>query len=145
VVVMGTVLVACQAAAAERSPRRYQLDFSSYFGGSDGEYLRGMDVDAQGNIYVAGTLSGDGPTTPGVYQRKGGRGWVAKFSPTGALIWSTHFGDGACTLFSVKVDSAGFVYVSGNNGPGLPVTAGCSNRPMAAPAIRPTRPDSSPS
>lgn len=106
------------------SPYRYDLDFSTYFGGSDGEYLRGMDVDAQGNIYVAGTLSGDGPTTPGVYQRKGGRGWVAKFSPTGALLWSTHFGDDACTLFSVKVDRAGFVYVSGNHGPGLPVTAG---------------------
>lgn len=104
--------------------RTYNLQFSTYFGGSGGEYLRGMDIDAQGNIYVAGTLSGDGPTTPGVFQRKGGRGWVAKFSPTGELIWSTHFGDGACTLFSVKVDSAGFVYVSGNNGPGLPVTAG---------------------
>ena len=102
----------------------FQLGFSTYFGGSDGEYLRGMDVDSQGNIYVAGTLSADGPTTPGVYQRKGGRGWVAKFSPTGAMIWSTHFGDGACTLFSVKVDKLGFVYVSGNHGPRLPVTAG---------------------
>lgn len=118
--VLGVAVVGIAGAA----DNRYQLDFSTHFGGTDGEYLRGMDVDAQGNIYVAGTLSANGPTTPGVLQRTGGRGWLAKFSPTGALIWSTHFGDNACTLFSVKVDRAGFVYVSGNNGPRLPVTAG---------------------
>ena len=118
------VVSAKPSTAAVPSPNRYELDFSTYFGGSDGEYLRGMDVDTQGKIYVAGTLSADGPTTPGVLQRKGGRGWVAKFSPTGTLIWSTHFGDGLCTLFSVKVDREGFVYVSGNNGPRFPMTAG---------------------
>jgi hypothetical protein len=116
--------VACAADKPASLPNRYQLDFSTYLGGSDGEYLRGMDVDAKGDIYVAGTLSADGPTTPSVLQRKGGRGWVAKFSPSGALVWSTHFGDNACTVFSIKADHQGFVYVSGNNGPRLPVTAG---------------------
>ena len=83
-IVLQVVVAAAQPLAAPmQSPQRYQLDFSTYFGGSDGEYLRGMDVDAKGNIYVAGTLSGRWTDHARRLQRKGGRGWVAKFSPTG--------------------------------------------------------------
>ena len=44
----------------------FSLQFSTYFGGTSGELLRDMTVDAQGNIYIAGSSgSTDLPTTPG--------------------------------------------------------------------------------
>lgn len=43
-----------------------RLIFSTYLGGRGGEYGTGIEVDAHGNIYVAGqTYSMDFPTTPG--------------------------------------------------------------------------------
>jgi hypothetical protein len=123
---------------ARRASRyAYKLDFSTFLGGSDFEDVRGLTLDAQGNIYVCGpTKSRDFPTTPGAYMAKvigessGERGHqlVAKFSPTGKMIWSTLLGNPKACEFpicmNVKVDAAGFVYVSGGAGPGLPTTPG---------------------
>jgi hypothetical protein len=67
----------------------YDLQFSTYLGGSGGDLLRDMTVDAQGNIYVAGIAgSGDFPRTPGDLpgHSKGKGGMVAKFNPAGTLI-----------------------------------------------------------
>ena len=115
----------------------YQLDFSTFLGGSGFEDVRGLTLDAQGNIYVCGpTMSRDFPTTPGVHLTKvvgepgghGGHQFVAKFSPAGKLIWSTLLGNPEACEFpicmNVKVDAAGFVYVSGGAGPGFPTTPG---------------------
>ena len=95
--------------------------------------IRGLTVDAQGNIYVCGpTASRKFPTTPGAYMttfagnivvHEGGHQFVAKFSPAGKLVWSTLLGNPKagefCVCMNVKVDKAGFVYVSGGAGKGL--------------------------
>jgi hypothetical protein len=116
-------------------PYAYDLNFSTYFGGSGSDLIRGMGTDAQGNIYVVGTARGaDFPRTPGNTpgQTSGDGAMVAKFSPTGALIWSKVFGTGSEIYFySVKVDSAGYVYVAGRIGQGFPTTAGAF-QPTAA-------------
>ena len=51
------------------SPYAYKVDFSTFLGrGSGGAMIRGLTVDAQGNIYVCGpTASREFPTTPGAY------------------------------------------------------------------------------
>jgi len=119
-----------QAAAAITAPgRSYDLQFSTYFGGSDGELLRDMTVDAQGNIYVAGVAgSANFPRTPGVLagQSKGGGAMVAKFSPKGELVWSRVCGGlGESSYFySVKVDKDGSVFVAGRMMPGFATTPG---------------------
>ena len=64
--------------------RKYTLEFSTFFGGAGGTCIRGMDVDKDGNIYVAGgTGAKDFPTTPGVIQEKynprGHRGPLVRF------------------------------------------------------------------
>ena len=103
----------------------YELAFATYFGGSSGELLRDMTVDAQGNIYVAGIAgSADFPRTPGSIpgQSNAGGGMVAKFSSEGKLLWSKVFtGE---YLYSVKVDAAGNVFVAGRMRPGFPTTPG---------------------
>jgi hypothetical protein len=127
VVMIAAALAACQAAAAERSPRRYRLDFSTYFGGSGADLLRDMTVDAEGNVYVAGVAgSADFPRTPGEIPGHADKGaMVAKFGPDGKLIWSKVVGgDPSSYFYTVKVDRTGSVYVAGRMGPGFPTTQG---------------------
>jgi hypothetical protein len=127
---IGAVAVLIAGPARTIQPHTYSLQFSTYFGGTDGETCRGMCVDAQGNIYVAGgTFSADCPTTPGAYCRKYAGGscdvLVTKWSPTGQLIWATMLGGrGHDRAYSVKLDKEGYVYVSGRGSPGFPTTPG---------------------
>src|ERR1019366_4427146 len=68
-------------------------------------------VDASGNTYVTGILSGYGY-------------YVTKFSSTGTMIYSTSFGAGITytTPYALAVDSTGRAYVAGYGYPGLPTT-----------------------
>lgn len=117
----------------------FNLDFSTFWGGTSQEQSSEIVVDAEGYIYVAGgTNSIDFPTTPGAYSRtftNGGtdignvghsNGVITKFSPDGNLIWSTYLGCPNYTkIYAIKVDSAGYVYVAGMTGPGHPTTPDC--------------------
>ena len=116
----------------------YDLNFSTYFGGSNWEHTRDIFADNQGNVYVVGgTASSDFPTTPGAYDRTfntsgtniGPAGYcdafVAQFHPNGSLNWSTYLGGGNYDrAYAVEVDDQGYVYVAGRAGPGFPVTPG---------------------
>jgi len=116
----------------------YDLTFSTYFGGSFGEGIRDVEVDPLGNVYVAGTTgSPDFPTTPGAcdtrFDTTQGTGrwgynseiFVAKFDPTGDLIWSTLIGGPHSEeAYGLEIDSAGFVIVHGRGARGTPVTSG---------------------
>jgi hypothetical protein len=93
--------------------------------------IRHMTVDAQGNVFVAGsTSSADFPKTPGqlacVTPKNGGV--VAKFNPAGGLVWSRVCGSGMAKessyFYTVRADKAGNVYVAGRMGPGFPTTPG---------------------
>ncbi|UCD50250.1 MAG: hypothetical protein JSW27_22315 [Phycisphaerales bacterium] len=116
----------------------YELTFSTYFGGSASEGIRDVEVDALGNVYVAGTTrSPDFPTTLGAYDEEvdtslGTTQWgynseifVAKFSPAGALVWSTIIGGpNSEEAYGLEIDGAGYVVVHGRGAPGSPVTPG---------------------
>ncbi|MCX7047123.1 MAG: SBBP repeat-containing protein [Candidatus Sumerlaeota bacterium] len=124
---MGAPAVQPASAKSAAAPvMAYNLQFSTYFGGSNGELLRDMTVDAQGNIYVAGsTASPDFPRTAGAIageSKNAGGSLVAKFSPAGALVWSKVIGGEY--FYSVKVDGAGNVFVAGRMRPGFPTTPG---------------------
>jgi len=118
--------------ASAISGRTYDLQFSTYLGGSSGELLRDMTLDARGNICVAGIAgSGDFPRTPGALPGKSDRdgGMVAKLSAAGTLIWSRVFAGEY--LYSVKADSTGHVFVAGRMRPGFPTTPGAFQRTAA--------------
>lgn len=99
------------------------LVYSTYLGGAgddaDTAFSGVVDVavDGAGNVYVTGTTpSADFPTTPGANQTPGGRldVFVTKFSPTGALLYSTYLG-GPCDDYAreIAVDTAGNAYITG--------------------------------
>jgi hypothetical protein len=108
-----------------------QLIYSTYLGGSGGDYGRGVAVDASGDAYVTGlTTSTDFPVTDGALQIAGGGtsvdAFVTKLDPTGSsVVYSTYLGgSGAEAGFDIAVDTAGNAYVAGYAyGNGLPLAS----------------------
>ena len=98
------------------------LVYCTYLGGSDNEELRGMTLDAKGNVVLTGyTLSTDFPITSDAAQSAyGGNGDVfvtvvnPKASGSQFLVYSTYLGgsDGEVG-YAVAADSKGFLYVTG--------------------------------
>ena len=116
----------------------HDLLFSTYFGGSAGDGIRDIEADKLGNLYIAGTTrSPDFPTTHGAYDEKldtslGESRWgynseifVAKFDPSGKLIWSTIIGGpNSEEAYGLEIDSKGYIIVHGRGAPGSPITEG---------------------
>jgi hypothetical protein len=95
--------------------------FSTYFGGTGDDIALSLALDASNNIYISG-LTGS-PTLHGTYtigapssSGSDTAAFVAKFSPAGALIFSTFIGGSNDQAFAsaVSLDSSGNIYLSGN-------------------------------
>jgi fibronectin type 3 domain-containing protein len=95
------------------------LDYSTFVGGSNFEFIGHIAVDASGNAYVTGmTVSNNFPTTPGAYDTTYGGGYESflfKLNSTGkGLVYSTYVGNnGDDTGNDVALDKAGDAYVTG--------------------------------
>jgi hypothetical protein len=97
------------------------LVYSSYYGGSDIEEVRGIALDAKNNVIITGyTLSTDLPVTADAVQRNaGGNGdaFVAVLNPldpSNFVVYSTYFGGSQGEVaYAVKADSTGNIYVTG--------------------------------
>ncbi|HKC26254.1 MAG TPA: SBBP repeat-containing protein, partial [Thermoanaerobaculia bacterium] len=133
---------------AKLDPTLSNLVYATYLGGSDGDVGHAIAVDASGSAYVTGnTHSSNFPTTSGALRRTYGgssdttsfvRGdaFVAKLSPSGALVYSTYLGgsngDGAA---AIAVDAAGNAYVAGSTtSADFPVTAGAFQTAKKSPS-----------
>jgi hypothetical protein len=131
---------------AKLRPDGSGLVFGTYFGGSDSDWCEThhLAVDSSNNVYISGiTHSPDLPTTAGAFQQTfggingvtnfhaTGDAYVAKFSPSGALLRSTYVGGryGDCAQ-GLAVDSQGNVYFSGGTV--------SDNFPLAGGAVQPT-------
>ncbi|MGA1820441.1 MAG: SBBP repeat-containing protein, partial [Thermoplasmatota archaeon] len=72
------------------------LIYSTYLGGSQNDYGQGIDIDSQGNAYIAGqTFSNNYPTQNGydTWYANGGDAFVTKVSSSGnSLSYSTYLG-----------------------------------------------------
>ena len=96
------------------------IAYSTFWGGTGNDDGRRIAVDIQGNVYVVGnTDSANFPATAGAAQTTPGGNsdvFVTKFSPTGAVIYSTYIG-GTCDDFAggIAVDAAGNAYVTGRH------------------------------
>jgi hypothetical protein len=93
------------------------LVYSSYLGGTGGEYCSGIGVDAAGNAYVAGVSSStDFPVKNALQSsaRGGGDGFVTKLNTDGSLGYSTYLGGSLSdSATSIAVSSSGSAYVVG--------------------------------
>lgn len=108
-----------------------QLTWATYFGGTNTDSISGIDFDATGNLYVVGetqsvnsiaTVGSHQPALSGISDF-----FLAKFSTTGVLAWSTYFGgdsfDGFDTGFLYELstylviahDNANNLYIAGHS------------------------------
>ncbi|MFN8613199.1 MAG: CFI-box-CTERM domain-containing protein [Vulcanimicrobiota bacterium] len=109
-----------------------QLIWSTFLGGSGANLGRGLAVDANGDVYVAGRCdSRDYPTTANAFQSAPqgffGTPTVTKLKADGSqLLYSTYFGSGGfggATGLGISVDAQGKIYLAGNGG-AITTTAG---------------------
>ncbi|MBI2891057.1 MAG: DUF11 domain-containing protein [Nitrospirae bacterium] len=123
--------------------------FSTYLGGSAADSAAGVALDAQGNVYVAGsTWSADFPIAGSPYQDLLSGltdGFVSKLDPTGSsLIYSTYFGGdgytcipscGSEVVTDLAVSSTGEAFATGfTDDPTFPITPGAFDGQVEWPA-----------
>lgn len=111
----------CDAFVCKFGPEG-QLIWSTYLGGPGYDRAYGIEVDAQGYVYLAGRAGRGFPTTPGAFQptfkgyNGGGyggyqNGFVAKLSPDGStLLWASYVGV-AQLCRDIAIDAQGDIYL----------------------------------
>ena len=90
--------------------------WSSYLGGSDGEWGDGIAVDASGKVLVTGQTSSSGWVSGGgdTSYNGGNDAFVVKLSPTGGHIWSSYLGgSGYDRGYDIATDAIGNALVTG--------------------------------
>jgi uncharacterized protein (TIGR03437 family) len=103
--------------------------FSTFLGGSGSDSANALQIDASGNVYIAGsTNSLDFPTTPGSFEPSplipawstSAGGFIAMLTPDGK---SLTYGSYLWQVTALVLAPSGDVYVTGPaGGPGLPIT-----------------------
>jgi hypothetical protein len=122
---------------AKFSGSSLSLVWSTYFGGSGGDWARSLAVDGSGNVFVVGRTSstsgfplanpGGGAYFDDTYNGGDSDAFIAKFSGSNlSLVWSTLFGGTGDEATSVAVDGSGNVFVVGR-------TSSTSGFPLANP------------
>ena len=125
-----TLASAPDAFITKLNPSASALLYSTYLGGSQVDYGRGIAMDGSGNAYVIGaTSSNDFPVTAGAYDTSYYAMmdvFVTKINSSGSvLLYSTYLGgSGSDFGLAIAVDGTGNAYLAGQASPNFPVTAG---------------------
>ena len=107
------------AFVAKVNPSGTALIYSTYLGGSGGDYGRAIALDASGNAYITGyTFSKDFPTQNALQSSSAGQAdaFVTQLNAAGsALLFSTYLGgSGIDRAWSIALDAAGSIYITGD-------------------------------
>jgi hypothetical protein len=112
-----TTLTALVAAWSCLAAGAHPLVYSTFLGGNNNDQAYALIIDRDGNAYVAGqTSSTDFPVLNGWQAENAGQqdAFLAKFDPTGKLLFSTYFGGSGEELAeAVALDEAGNIYIVG--------------------------------
>jgi hypothetical protein len=107
-----------------------QMRWSTYLGGSAEDRPNGVDVDPQGNVYVAGrTYSSNFPLLHALYTTNpvGNAAYITSYTSAGAMRYSTYIGgqNGAAWFGGISVGVDGAAWVGGGtSSSSLPVVGG---------------------
>lgn len=87
--------------------------WGTYYGGGGEDYGRGVDTDALGNVFIAGSTASSSGIAAGGYQNTFGSNsdaFVAKFNGAGVRQWGTYYEDPAHGL---AVNNVNRVFIAG--------------------------------
>jgi len=95
-----------------------KLKWGTYFGGSDGDYSHNMSMDANRNLYLAGTTESSNFPVGGFIHQSAYAGnfdgFVSSFTHSGSLRWSTYYGgSGSEYICGSKVNECGDFALTG--------------------------------
>ncbi len=109
--------------------------FSTFYGGAGEDFVNGVACDAGNNVYITGQTSS--PTlisTGGAYQTAisgSSDAFVAKFSTTGAIQWSTYFGGTAQDQSqAIACDGLSNVIITGQTSSVVGIASGTAFQPV---------------
>ena len=107
-------IIADDTTTPAQSPRT--IEWVKQEGGSKHDKIRGITVDAKGNCYVTGEFTDEAVFADRKVTSLGNMDFVlAKYSPTGKLLWlQTAGGSEIDRGYSVSVDAKGSSYVTGH-------------------------------
>lgn len=96
------------------------LTWHTFIGTVERDYVKGMAVDAGGNIYVTGSSKATWGSPVRAYTPHAtvtsSDAYVAKYNSGGTLIWNTFLGsDSNDDGTGITLDASGNVYISGNS------------------------------
>ncbi len=102
------------------------LQWGTYYGGTDEEFLEGLIADASDYIYIAGSTQSDNTNnyiaTSGAFQTSNASPglndcFLAKFDANGQRVWSTFFGSSAVDHGGdMTIDAFGNICFTGSTG-----------------------------
>jgi len=81
----------------------FDVEFSILLGGEGSDVVSAIDIDTDGNIYIAGTTTSINQGTTGTFQPELSNpeitsGFVAKYSPSGEKLWYSYLGGSSITF-----------------------------------------------
>lgn len=120
----------------------YHLDWLTYYGATGGAEAIAVREGPPERIYIGGSTYGAnlfGVVETGAYNLQTvspgnySRAFIAKFDLTGAIYWSTYFGNGESGIKGIDVDVNGRLHIMGySTNQGIPITplAGATSWPF---------------
>jgi len=118
------------------NPSNLGFGFAVAADGSGTSASNATATDSLGNAYITGSFSGSVQFGPSTLVSQGGTdAFVAKYSPTGSLVWAADLGGANLEAigFGIAVDGSGNVYSTGwFAGNGFNVDPNSSNHPLSA-------------
>lgn len=93
--------------------------WSTYYGGSNEDLLRSLNVSKEGQIYACGSTRSMNILTKNSFKNNytdNTDGLIVRFDTTGNILWSTYYGESDYDyLVSIAVDDSSYVYVAGSS------------------------------
>ena len=114
-ILLALTLSALAYAGARPAQAAPGTGWNTFLGDSAYDHGNAIAVDASGNIYVAGVSASTWGNPVNAYSASNDA-FVAKLSPSGALLWNTFLGGSAADYaYGVTVDANGNLYVTGSS------------------------------
>jgi len=107
--ILAVILLSATSPAWSESP--YPVAWAQQFGSDQSDFGYSVAVDGQGNAFICGSTVG---TLPGQTSAGNSDSFLAKYSPSGSLLWKRQIGTGGDEFsYGVAVDAQGNAFLSG--------------------------------